>query len=112
MPDTAKGDLPLLVLCVLADEPGHGYAIARRIAARSSGALLAPESALYPALRALETAGQIIGSWQTPTSGPARKVYTITALGLAARADRAGSWVRYASAIQEVIAGGLHAKPA
>ena len=83
-------DLTGLVLGVLADMPRHGYAIAREIERRSGGdgALKAGQGKLYPVLRALEADGFVISSWETPPSGPARRIYTLTEKGGGALARR------------------------
>ncbi len=55
--DVTKGDLPALILAVLADSACHGYGIARRIEQQSAQALQMKEGSLYPALRVLEQEG-------------------------------------------------------
>lgn len=105
MPEAVKADLSLLVLAVLARGPAHGYAIARQVEKRSRGVLQAREGALYPALRALETDGLIAGRWETQASGPARRVYSVTAAGRAALRKRTEAWRAYVGAVQSVLGG-------
>ena len=82
-------DLTGLVLGVLADMPRHGYAIAREIERRNGeGVLKAGQGKLYPVLRALEADGFVVSSWETPPSGPARRIYTLTEKGGGALARR------------------------
>ncbi len=59
---------------VLADAPCHAYAIARAIERESDQVLRLREGSLYPALRELEQHG-LLYSWETPESGPARRVW-------------------------------------
>ena len=106
MAELSRGDLPLLVLTVLEEGPAHGYAIARAIEQLSHGALTAREGSLYPALRGLEQEGWIVASWETPPSGPARKVYTLTETGRAERVNQLARWQEYADALGSVLAGG------
>lgn len=101
-----KGNTPTLVLAVLHDAPRHGYAIAREIERRSGDVLRCKEGTLYPALQALERDGLIAGEWVRDQGARPRRVYTITPAGLAALEQRARTWERFASAIQQVIAGG------
>ncbi len=111
----SSGDVPILVMAILADAPSHGYAIAREIERRSGSELGVKEGALYPALRLLEQGGLIAGKWETPESGPARKVYELTAGGQAELERRARSWRDYArsfSAILDKVPGGDDAQPA
>lgn len=100
-----SGDVPVLVLAVLADAPSHGYAIAREIERRSGQNLGVKEGTLYPALRVLEQQGLIAGQWETPDSGPARKVYALTTEGSAEWVRRRQSWRDYARSVQQVLGG-------
>jgi len=100
-----KGDVPLLVLVVLAEAPCHGYAIAREIERRSGQGLGVREGTLYPALRVLEQEGLIEGQWETLQSGPARKVYSLTQSGHAELARRIQAWRDYAQSFGQVLGG-------
>jgi PadR family transcriptional regulator PadR len=105
VPEAGKADLALLVLAVLGRGPMHGYAIARQVEKRSRGVLQAREGALYPVLRVLETDGLVAGQWETPTSGPARRVYSLTAAGRTALGKRTRAWKAYIGAVQSVLGG-------
>lgn len=108
MAQLAKGDIPTLILAVLADKgPRHGYAIAREIE-KGHETFRLREGSLYPALRTLEQEGFIAGEWEIPTSGqsgPARKVYTITGEGTTELARRRQGWKIYVDAINTVLKG-------
>lgn len=104
----SKSDIPTLVLAVLAEGPCHGYAIAREVERRSKDLFRLREGSLYPALRVLEQDKFILGEWDTQGSGPARKVYRITAEGQAELAGRSREWAQYSQAIGSFI-GGTHA---
>jgi len=104
--DLPKGDIPTLILAVLKDTPRHGYAIAREIERLSAEALHLREGSLYPALRVLEQDGHIIGNWEIPESGPARKVYTLTESGTKELARRTAEWEQYARLMQTILKGG------
>lgn len=99
-----KGDLPVLILAILAEAPCNGYSIAREIERRSAGAFGAKEGTLYPALRALEQRGFIAGSWDEKT-GPARKTYRLTQDGVAELEKSARDWKSYARAFEQVLGG-------
>ena len=105
MSGATKGDLSLLILATLAEQPGHGYEVARRIERRSSKALQAREGALYPALRLLEADGLITGTWEIQPSGPARRIYTVTPAGRTALAARVQAWQAYVRAVQAILGG-------
>lgn len=113
--DVLKGDVPILILTVLAEGPGHGYAIARQVEQRSGQALHLKEGTLYPALRVLEQEELIEGEWEVQPSGPARKVYRITANGLAELDRRRREWEQYVRTMQTLMGGregGSNVQPA
>jgi poly-beta-hydroxybutyrate-responsive repressor len=59
----------------------HGYELLKGLAYlgfRSGGA---DQGAVYRALRRLEEDGCVVSRWETGASGPARRIYEITALG-------------------------------
>ncbi len=110
--DLMKGDMPALVLAVLAEEPSHGYAIARNIERQSRQAFQMNEGTLYPTLRTLEQDGLVKGDWEVQPSGPARKVYSITERGRGELTKRRTEWEEYAQTMQVILGGKSHAQPA
>lgn len=105
----SKNDIPTLVLAVLSEGSCHGYAIAREVERRSRNIFRLREGSLYPALRTLEQEELIEGQWETPASGPARKVYLITPAGRAELSKRAQEWANYKEAINGFLGGYEHA---
>jgi DNA-binding PadR family transcriptional regulator len=81
----ADGDLRLIVLALLAEQPRHGYDIIKALEEHSSGAYSPSPGVVYPTLTYLEEAGYV-----GATSEGSRKVYAITEHGqshLAANRD-------------------------
>ena len=76
-----RGSAELAILAVLAEEPLHGYEIARRIHQTTAGNLRFQLASLYPTLYRLEKRGWILGSWQEHASARRRRSYRLTALG-------------------------------
>lgn len=103
--DLAKGDIPTLILAVLAQGSCHGYAIAREVERRSGEVFRLREGSLYPALRALEADDAITGEWQKTGNAPPRRVYSITASGHKELAKRTRAWKQYAKAVNVLIGG-------
>ncbi|HEY0736958.1 MAG TPA: helix-turn-helix transcriptional regulator [Herpetosiphonaceae bacterium] len=101
--DLPRGDVPTLILAVLADGPAHGYAIARAIEERSGSVLNLREGSLYPALRTLEQQQLVVSSWEVQERGPARRMYTLTDAGREALRHRIDEWETYATAIAAVL---------
>jgi len=69
------------LLLSLAQKPAHGYELMDRLAQRED--IPDPDPGLlYRTLRQLEADGLVHSSWDTAGSGPARRVYEITAEGI------------------------------
>jgi PadR family transcriptional regulator PadR len=100
-----KGNSPMLVLAVLAQEPLHGYAIAREIERRSQGALRCREGTLYPVLHSLERDGLVAATWERAANGRERRVYCLTEAGAAALLERQNAWERFTQGVRQVVDG-------
>ena len=102
--DFLRGHLENLLLAVLTDEPGHGYALLQRISARSGGDLVVPEGSLYPALQRLERAGLVSSTW-AEVAGRRRRVYRLSSAGQRRVRAAAGEWRSFAAAVDRVMGG-------
>jgi PadR family transcriptional regulator PadR len=119
--------LELVVLAVLADGPGYGYAITKQVAARSDGAMRLSPGVLYPLLSLLEKQGLITSSWDEVKSdrdagepwvdasgesrGRRRKWYRLSAKGRKRLAQRIEAHRAYQRMIESFLPGGT-ARPA
>jgi len=74
----ASGDLHLVILTLLAEQPRHGYDIIKALEERSKGFYAPSPGMVYPALTYLEE----LGHAQVTAEG-AKKLYTITDEGRA-----------------------------
>lgn len=72
----AHGDLKLLALALIEDQPRHGYELIKMIEERTSGAYSPSPGVVYPTLTFLEEAG-----YATAESEGAKKTYAITGAG-------------------------------
>jgi PadR family transcriptional regulator len=76
------------LLVLLHREPGYGYSLMSGLQGFGFRTEAMDISILYRALRELEAAGLISGSWDEERSlGPQRRTYTITAQGEAVLAE-------------------------
>ena len=91
-----------LLLAVLADAPGHGYDLSRRLARRSGGELDVPEGSLYPALHRLERGGLVKSSWDDG-AGRRRRVYRLTPKGRRRVKDSRQEWRSFSAAVSQVL---------
>ena len=77
------GEMRLLVLALLEEQPRHGYELMKTLEERSGGTYSPSPGTIYPTLAALEDVGQVVA-----TTEGARKRYAITPEGLAQLAAR------------------------
>ena len=97
-----KGHLDALLLAVLEAEALHGYAIAEALRARSGGAFDLPSGTIYPALRRLELAGLVEGTW-SEVAGRRRRTSRLTGRGRATLAEERAAWRSFAGAVGAVL---------
>jgi DNA-binding PadR family transcriptional regulator len=74
----AQGDLKLLALALIEEQPRHGYELIKLIEEKTHGAYSPSPGVVYPTLTFLEEAGYV-----TAESEGAKKRYTITEEGRA-----------------------------
>ena len=72
----ADGDLRLIVLALLAEQPRHGYDVIKALEERSHGAYSPSPGVVYPTLTYLEEAG-----YASASAEGNKKVYAITEAG-------------------------------
>lgn len=90
----------LLLLTALADEPRHGYALAREVEVISGGRVKMRTGTLYGALERLLQQGLIEVHKEEVVGSRLRRTYTLTSLGranLAAEAERMAATAREAA---------------
>ncbi|HVT65130.1 MAG TPA: PadR family transcriptional regulator [Mycobacteriales bacterium] len=79
------GELPLVLLALLAERPRHGYELMAELARRFGPRYRASPGSIYPALEALETEGLIE---EERARGTSKTVYRNTDAGIQALAAR------------------------
>lgn len=105
----ARGAMPLLVLGVLAQEPGHGYAVGQRLEAMGFGVFKG--SALYPVLNRLESEGSLEAQWVAGEGGPGRKSYAVTEGGRGRLMGLAPTWQDFARQVDDVLGSAGRGRP-
>lgn len=76
------GSLRQRLLFLLAQGDAHAYQLGQELVAEGH-ARSVRRGGVYHALRRMESDGLVNSAWDFPSSGPARRVYTITEGGLA-----------------------------
>jgi PadR family transcriptional regulator PadR len=106
-----KGHLDGLLLAALEDGPRHGYAVIEALRQATDGQLDMATGTVYPALRRLEQAGLVTGSWSV-VAGRRRREYRLTAAGADTLAGRRSQWRDFAAMISGALEGRPWPKPA
>lgn len=96
-----RGVLDLCLLSLLIDGEAYGYELAGRLSELGVGTVAG--GSLYPALLRLEKSGHVAAEWRAGDGGPGRKYYRLTDDGRAALERDAGSWRRFATAVDRLL---------
>ena len=106
-----KGHLDVLLLAALEDGPRHGYAVIEALRQATGGRLDLPTGTIYPALRRLEGAGLIAGSWAV-VGGRRRRSYRLTPAGRRALTGKRADWRDFAAIMAAALEGTPWPNPA
>jgi PadR family transcriptional regulator len=101
-----KGHLDTLLLASLASGPQHGYAVKEALRAGSGARFDLPTGTIYPALRRLEAAGLVKGTW-SEAGGRRRRIYELTAAGHQRLSRDRASWRDFAAAMSAILEAAL-----
>ncbi len=100
-----KGHLDAMLLAALEGGPRHGYAVIEALRQSTGGQLDLPTGTIYPALRRLEQAGLITGSWSV-VGGRRRREYQLTPAGDRALSGRRADWRDFSAMVTAALEGG------
>ena len=98
-----KGHLDTLLLASLEQGPRHGYAVREALRERGGTRFDLPTGTIYPALRRLEAAGLVTGTWAEADGQRRRRVYQLTPAGRRRLASDRASWRDFASAVTALL---------
>ena len=101
--DLLQGTLDLLILKTIAQEPLHGWGIAKRIQILSDDVLSVGQGSLYPALHRLEQQGWVVAEWRDSDLGRSAKFYALTREGKKQLERELKTWERLSSAVALLI---------
>ena len=106
-----KGHLDAMLLAALDGGPRHGYAVMEVLRESTGGRLDLPTGTIYPALRRLEQAGLITGSWSV-VGGRRRREYRLTAAGRRSLSGRRADWQEFSAMVSAALEGARCPSPA
>ena len=93
-----KGVLEFCILSVLYEQRMYASDI---LTSLKDAKLLVVEGTLYPLLTRLKNAGLLEYEWEESTSGPPRKYYLLTDLGLSFLTELQGTWKELEQAVKQ-----------
>jgi PadR family transcriptional regulator, regulatory protein PadR len=102
---TGIAELILLSVVSRAKEPIYGYQIAKIIEKENSEIPVIKLGTLYPVLRSLEQSGFLASRVDPSISGPPRRYYQTTDLGLRTLAQLASTWNSTRLFVDNILAG-------
>ena len=105
--ELSAGTVSLALLAVLgaATDPMYGYQIAKRLEQVGQGVLSGKQSALYPVLRHLESAGLLDSFVEPSMAGPPRRYYHITDAGREVLQAWVAAWRATRDSVDSVLQG-------
>jgi len=105
--ELSAGTVSLALLAVLgaATDPMYGYQIAKRLEQVGQGVLSGKQSALYPVLRNLESAGLLDSFVEPSMAGPPRRYYRITDAGREVLQAWVAAWRATRDSVDSVLQG-------
>ena len=77
-----KGLLSFWLLLLLHERPMYAFEMGEALDEASLGTVSADTKSLYRALRRFEAIGLVQSSWQASETGPSRRYYQLTSLGV------------------------------
>jgi PadR family transcriptional regulator, regulatory protein PadR len=102
---TGITEIVLLSVVSRAKEPLYGYQIAKIIEKENTEIPIIKLGTLYPVLRALEQNGFLASRVDPSISGPPRRYYQITKMGLNALAQLADTWDQTKLFVDHILTG-------
>jgi PadR family transcriptional regulator, regulatory protein PadR len=94
--------MEVAILASLAESTSHGYELIDQLDVLASELVCIDAGSMYRLLRSMEEEGLVISSWETPESGPSRRVYVVTEQGLEALEVMAHSLSQRAASMQRL----------
>lgn len=108
-PNFMNGVPELLILKLLQREEMYGYEIVQAIQEHTNTIIAVGEGVVYPVLHGLERNGALKSRRKT-VNGRSRIYYSLTAAGSRRLTELSNTWFSLATAIQNMLTGGQHAK--
>ncbi len=94
-----KGVLELCILSIIAEKDAYASDILEKL---KEAKLIVVEGTLYPLLTRLKNEGMLNYRWEESKSGPPRKYYTLTEIGIKVLDDLNVNWQDLVKAVNKI----------
>jgi len=94
-----KGVLELCILSIIAEKDAYASDILKKL---KEAKLIVVEGTLYPLLTRLKNEGMLNYRWEESKSGPPRKYYTLTEIGIKVLEDLNVNWQDLVKAVNKI----------
>ncbi|OWY37558.1 PadR family transcriptional regulator [Xenophilus sp. AP218F] len=94
-----KGTLDMCVLAVLAQADSYAYELVSKL----SQGMDISEGTIYPLMRRLQNESWVTTYLVESSSGPSRKYYKLTAIGLQQLAEMQREWQEFVTEVENVL---------
>jgi len=94
-----KGVLELCILSIIAEKDAYASDILEKL---KEAKLIVVEGTLYPLLTRLKNEGLLKYRWEESKSGPPRKYYTVTEIGIKVLEDLNLNWQELVKAVGKI----------
>ncbi|MCK5764991.1 MAG: PadR family transcriptional regulator [Bacteroidales bacterium] len=94
-----KGVLELCILSIIAEKDAYASDILEKL---KEAKLIVVEGTLYPLLTRLKNEGMLNYRWEESKSGPPRKYYTLTEIGIKVLEDLNVNWQDLVKAVNKI----------
>jgi PadR family transcriptional regulator, regulatory protein PadR len=97
-----RGALEFCVLALLDQREHYGFELVQRLS--EANGLLTSEGTIYPLMSRLRREGMVETTWQESMSGPPRKYYRLSPLGVETLAMYRRQWEQFRDAVDMIVA--------
>lgn len=101
--DLIRGNIPALILALLAEGPSYAYQMSENLKKRTGGAISLLDGTLYNSLKQLEELDLVRSYWEVQPNGRERRYYEILEEGRKELQARMGQWQEFQAAMNAIL---------
>ena len=101
--DLIRGNIPALILALLAEGPSYAYQMSENLKKRTGGAISLLDGTLYNSLKQLEELDLVRSYWEVQPNGREHRYYEILEEGRKELQARMGQWQEFQAAMNAIL---------